>query len=236
MTPFASRIQALQDLISPVFLRRDVNDIGVPMVEREIHLIKTNFIPEQKKAYDMISSSNDHPTVKMWEQRKNTILFPGSKKIEILTKLVYDVLRKKEQVIIYTGMVETGEFYQKMFSYVSRLVNGNILPSDQARIIDDFKKGKFEILIAGIEIGSTGHSLQNANNVIMTDFPWTSTSFDQAIARPWRINSKKKVNIYLISMNGSIDEEMNELIDTKRETSEMVLDGVNDYKVTNWKL
>lgn len=230
LAPRVSNIHGLQWMLAPIMLRRETDDIGITMVKRNMYRLAVHFTPEQKQEYNRIlNDENLNPTTKRWELRKNTAIYPNNNKLMILKRIIYNILKKEEKCIIFTAIIEVGEFYEKLFPN-ARLVNGNIPPVERERIIKDFKQGKFPILIGGIEAINTGHSLQVANNVIITDYVYTHSTLDQGVARVRRIVSKKDVNIFMLYTIGSYDEDMLRIVDAKRESSEFVLDNDSNYK------
>jgi len=232
LIPKVSNIQELQLMLAPAILRRDINDTGVNIVKRNSYLIAVEFTAEQHLAYKQIQVSGLDQTSRDYRLRLNCAIFPDNNKIKALEKIVIARLSKGEQVIIGTGLVPAGQRYEQMFKNKSRLVNGDVSPGRREKIINDFKCGVFPILIVGIEAVNSGHSLQNCNNVVVTDYPWTASTLDQLCGRVRRIVSTKDINIFMLYTKGSYDERNLELIGQKRDSSENVLDGDNDFEYT----
>jgi hypothetical protein len=72
---------------------------------------------------------------------------------------------------------------------------------------------------------SEGHSFNLCNNVILLAYSWAYDKFIQGINRVHRINSLKPVNVYSIICDGSIDRKLENMIQEKGDTCELVLDG-----------
>lgn len=231
LSPHVSNVQELKRLISPVLLRRTYKDIGIKMPKHKIFMVGVDFNFDQGLQYEAVQKSDIDPATKNYKLRCLCTLYPKNQKIELLKKLVNTSLLNKKQVIIYTGIVKAGEYYLEIFGDKARLVNGNVPPIAQGAIVEEFKKNKFPILIAGIEAMNAGHSLQNASVCIVTDYGWTSSTLEQAIYRPYRIVSKEDVEVYLLWTKGSVDEEMFDVIDNKRLPASEILDGGNNYEI-----
>ena len=137
---------------------------------------------------------------------------------------------------ITADIIEAMNIFHSLFNN-SRIANGEVPPPIREEIISDFKKGYFQILIAGIESMGTGHSLQNCRNVIVTDYGYTASGLDQAVYRVCRINSERNINIIKLYVKNSIEENRQlDLIDKKRESSEMLLDYSSNYNFQTIKL
>jgi SNF2 family DNA or RNA helicase len=229
LIPMASNIEELQYLVAPAILRRSISETGVKMVKNSVYRIGCDFTPEQLLEYERIKESDINPTSKRHEFCKITTIYPGNEKLELLKRLVRSCIVNNEQVIVFTGIVDTGLKYKEIFGDNARLVNGLLTPPVQERLINEFKAGEYPVLIGGLEAVNTGHSLQNASNVIVTDYPWTASTLDQAIARIFRIVSKKDVRVYLLYTKGSNDEDRMNLINIKREGAGEVLDREKYY-------
>ena len=231
LIPKVQRIEELQNLLAPAILRRDINDTGIKMVDKRIFLVLLNFTDEQRQEYEKILNSGMNPTTRDYELRLCTAIYPGNDKLEVLQRIVNTHVNKDEQIIIFSGLVPAHHIYHKLFSNISRIANGDVFPREREKLIASFKTKEFPVLIAGIEAINSGHSLQCANNVVVTDYPWTASTLDQAIGRVRRVVSEKDINIYLLCNRESFDTKMLDRINMKRESSELVLDGENDFEV-----
>lgn len=237
LIPKVSNVHGLQLMLAPAILRRDISECGVKVPQKSSYLIEVEFTDEQKIAYDKIRESTTEQTTRDYQCRVNCAIYPGNNKIKALQRIVEARLERGEQVIVFTGLVPAGREYVRMFGNRARLVNGDVYPREREGIIKSFKRNDFPILIAGIECVNSGHSLQNCNNVVVTDYPWTASTLDQACGRVRRIVSTKDINIFMLYTRDSYDERMIDIINQKRASSEEVLDGENDFLYTNinWK-
>ncbi len=99
--------------------------------------------------------------------------------------------------------------------------------------IDDFKKGKLDVLIGTSTIGTGVNGLQNVcSNLIINSMPWTNAEFEQLIGRIYRQGQKNKVNVIIpltrAEVNGqewSWCKSRYERIKFKKTIGDAVIDG-----------
>ncbi|GEM_PF-1987963 len=140
-----------------------------------------------------------------------------------------DVVDAGEQLVVFSSLSDNTHYLKDLlgrFGITSEIVNAETTPKKRGLLVHDFKKKKFPVLIAGTQAMSLGHSLDNANHVIMTDFEWDHSTTRQAIDRVHRFTSKKDVNVYMLYTEGGIDQkQLFEIIDLKGKSSDLALDG-----------
>ena len=84
--------------------------------------------------------------------------------------------------------------------------DGDIPNEDRGRIMEDFKKGDYQILLAS-EIAAEGIDLQFMKCVVNYDLPWNPARVEQRIGRVDRIGQESpKIFVYNLFYRGTIDE------------------------------
>ena len=71
-------------------------------------------------------------------------------------------------------------------------------------------------------------TLTAANTVIFLDSPWTRAAKEQAEDRAHRIGTKSNVNIITLVCKDTIDERIEQLVESKGEMADMMVDGKID--------
>jgi SWI/SNF-related matrix-associated actin-dependent regulator of chromatin subfamily A-like protein 1 len=83
-------------------------------------------------------------------------------------------------------------------------------PDDRQTIIDNFQHNKEpRVLICQLSIASTALTLTAAHNVVFAENPWVPADLQQAAKRCHRIGQTQPVLVRIISLAGSIDEDIN---------------------------
>ena len=95
---------------------------------------------------------------------------------------------------------------------------------DVEKEIDKFRT-KADVMIGTIKVLGTGHTLTEATTVLFMDLPWTSADLEQAEDRAHRIGQNKPVTYINLICKDTIDERLNEIINTKKDLSDMLVDN-----------
>jgi SNF2 family DNA or RNA helicase len=69
--------------------------------------------------------------------------------------------------------------------------------------------------------------------MLMIDTPWTYSQFSQSCDRIYRITSDQNVYIRVLACAETIDERVIEIIDTKKDLSDYLVDGVENARFTD---
>lgn len=104
------------------------------------------------------------------------------------------------------------------------------VPQDKRRMeINRFKKDPNCRFFLTTDSGSTGLNLQVANIVINMDLPWNPAKLEQRIARAWRKNQTRAVQVINFVTKDSIESRMLTTLQQKQSLASGVLDGIGDF-------
>src|SRR5581483_12251756 len=78
-------------------------------------------------------------------------------------------------------------------------------------------------LVVSLKAGGTGLNLTAANHVVLYDRWWNPAVEDQARDRAWRIGQTKTVVSHRLVCAGTVDEQIEEVVEGKRHIADMVL-------------
>jgi SWI/SNF-related matrix-associated actin-dependent regulator 1 of chromatin subfamily A len=81
------------------------------------------------------------------------------------------------------------------------------------------------VIVLSIQAAKTGHNLQVAQDVLFVELPWTPADVDQTYSRCHRLGQKSSVTATYLLGNGTIDEEIYNLIERKRGVVNQAVDG-----------
>lgn len=168
--------------------------------------------------------------------------------VEQLAKIEYckqvAVKGKLEQFITWTkDFLETGnklvifayhrEYIEKLMLKLKeynplQVIGGQDL-QDRQNSIDKFQNDiDYKIIICSIKAGGVGITLTAASHVIFLELGWTPAEHDQAESRCHRIGTKNNVNVYYLLAKNTIEEQIWNLINQKREIFQKLMqDKVN---------
>jgi SNF2 family DNA or RNA helicase len=100
----------------------------------------------------------------------------------------------------------------------SRVLSGDTKMADRQALIDDFQAGRITALICQMSIASTALTLTRSNNVVFAEPSWVPADMQQAAKRCHRIGQALPVLAKVISLAGSIDEVVADVLTRKTAT------------------
>jgi len=158
-------------------------------------------------AYDMCSSLEDNS--------KHRVLLPLIK-------------NSKEKLIVfvkYLGTLEhIAEFLHRQ-NIPCALFHGRMNSRDKEEQIRLFRDER-PILVT-TEIGGEGRNLQFCSQMVNFDLPWNPMRIEQRIGRIHRIGQEKKVTIYNLCADGTIEGKILDILDKKINMFEMVIGEID---------
>jgi superfamily II DNA or RNA helicase len=96
---------------------------------------------------------------------------------------------------------------------------------DRAQQIERFQDGETSVFLISLKAGGVGLNLTAADTVIHFDPWWNPAAEDQASSRAHRIGQTKKVFVYKLITQGSLEEKILELQKRKAELAKGILEG-----------
>ena len=92
--------------------------------------------------------------------------------------------------------------------------------------IDKFQNDdKTKVFVANIKAGGVGITLTKASIVIFADMEWSPETHNQAMDRAHRIGQTGTVNVYYYIAKGTIEEDIMEVLESKKEIMDQILEG-----------
>ena len=148
------------------------------------------------------------------------------KEIALLEKLA-EISARNEAAIVFT-------FFNKSYRRLQRVLkstkfenvykmNGQTSLYNRQKMLDKFAQGDLLLTTA---VGSESLNLQEANNLIFYDLPWSLGKFIQACGRIGRVNSRHLIKrILVITVKGTIDEYKRLLIQKNLDMVDQIVGG-----------
>ena len=166
----------------------------------------------------------DYPSL-VTEDRNITI--DRSQKLRRLVDMIYEIRSNKEKALIFTQYKDTGKILKEV---IQREMDEDVLflSGESSRKLRDTMINRFQkesgpgIFIISLRAGGFGLNLTAATNVIHFDRWWNPSVENQATDRAYRIGQTKNVSVYKFITSGTIEEKIDELIESKS----MIMDQV----------
>jgi len=100
--------------------------------------------------------------------------------------------------------------------------------------VDSFQNDpRVKVFVANIKAGGVGINLTKASIVMFADMEWRPEIHNQAMDRAHRIGQTGTVNVYYYIAKGTIEEDIAEILETKKDIMNQILDGKKDKVKTS---
>ena len=157
-----------------------------------------------------------------------------SPKLEELTQILEELLADNTNKIIifseWTGMLELIKNKLEENNIDFSWHTGSVPQQKRREMIQQFKHDPNCRLFLSTDSGSVGLNLQVANVVINMDLPWNPAKLEQRIARAWRKNQMRPVQVINLVTENSIEHRMLYLLEQKQRLADGVLTGAEEIQ------
>ncbi|KIY68112.1 hypothetical protein CYLTODRAFT_351900 [Cylindrobasidium torrendii FP15055 ss-10] len=189
-----------------------------------------------------LPSSHDSASItcSRCEEFMNVSEDAGSSKIREMLRILQDIDKQsngEDKTIIFSQFTSFLDLIEPFF--IERGIrwvryDGSMKPADREIALNRIKTDpKVRIILISFKAGSTGLNLTCCNRVILMDMWWNPALEDQSFDRAHRFGQKKKVNIYKLKVDETVEDRILELQEKKRALAAAALSG---DKVKNLKL
>ena len=133
-------------------------------------------------------------------------------------------LASDNKLIVFTWHKELANKITKHYDAVK--LTGDSSMEERAHAVDTFQKDpKCKVFVSTLKAGGVGITLTAASDVLFLEQGWTPADMDQAADRAHRIGQQDSVTAWTLIAEGTIDEDIKELIAYKRELVDASTDG-----------
>ncbi len=246
-------LDELHRRISSVMLRRRKHDVEDDLPERTDKNFFVPMSPEQLKDYKdfeyqvtiLLSIMKQRPLRKEELDRLQILLgcmrmtcdtpyilnqdCRICPKLEELENVLDELLSDADvKVIIFSEWVKMLSLVQDLLAekQIGYALHVGKIPQQKRRVeINRFKQDPECRIFLSSESGGAGLNLQAASVVINLDLPWNPAKLEQRIARAWRKNQKRHVQVINLVSENTIEHAMLAKLAYKQNLSNAVLDG-----------
>ncbi len=160
-----------------------------------------------------------------------------SGKLLMLKEICETIYEKRERVIVFTQFKEITEyladFLSGIFGVKGYVLHGQTPVKKRGRIVEEFQGEDYvPFLVVSVKAGGTGLNLTKANHVIHFDRWWNPAVENQATDRAFRIGQKKDVVVHKLVCEGTIEEKIDAMIESKKELAENVVGAGGEKWIT----
>ncbi len=151
-----------------------------------------------------------------------------SSKLERLAELLAALIAEPERKIIifseWTTMLNLIEPQLKALDAKFVRLDGSVPQGKRKMLVAEFQTNPKCRVFLTTNAGSTGLNLQAADTVINVDLPWNPALLEQRIARAHRMGQRRKVQVYILITERTMEENLLATLGAKHELAAAVLD------------
>lgn len=205
--------KAFRRAVSPVYLRRNQEDVLTELPEKIEVEDWVQFTPRDDAAYAVAVSSRNLMQMRQAAYHSGA----DSAKLERIRDLVEEAHQDEHKVVVYSFFLGVLQQIQETLpAPVIGPITGSVPAAERQNMVDDFShRSGHAVLLSQIDAGGVGLNIQAASMVIIAEPQWKSTTEDQAIARSYRMGQVRRVQVHRTLAKGSVDERLREIQERK---------------------
>ncbi len=166
--------------------------------------------------------------------KESTMKISDSGKTALLLEIVKQIYEADEKAIIFTQYTQMGEllkeFLQSTFHTQVPFLHGGLTRKGRDEAVEIFQSEEHcPFMILSLKAGGTGLNLTSASHVIHFDLWWNPAVEAQATDRAYRIGQKNNVLVHRMITKGTLEEKINELLQSKKEIADMAISTENSW-------
>ena len=233
-TSGASNLDELREHTKSVVLRRLKNDI-LDLPEKIITPVwlelKSTFYDEEIDEFLKISENekgNESIAITLSRLMKVRQII-AIEKVAYTCELVDKFLEQNKKVLVFTNFTMSLEMLKEKYGNKCVVVDGRMTQTQKQYNIDKFQKDKkVKILVGNIIAAGLGHTLTEAEGVIMNDLSFVPSHHSQAEDRTYRIGQKNNVLVYYPIFENTIEMIIYNILQKKKDVIDQVM-GDGEY-------
>jgi hypothetical protein len=150
------------------------------------------------------------------------------------------VAARQEKMLVFTQFREVtaplAAFLQTVFLRPGLVLHGDIEVKKRQDLVRRFQEDEsIGFFVLSLKAGGSGLNLTAASHVVHFDRWWNPAVENQATDRAFRIGQTKNVMVHKFVCRGTVEEKIDELIESKRQLSGELLEGGAEIQLTELK-
>jgi len=160
-----------------------------------------------------------------------------SGKFILLKEICETIYNKRERVLVFTQYKEICDFLsqylEKIFHKKGFVLHGGTPIKKRQEIVEKFNsEDYYPYIVLSVKAAGTGLNLTAANHVIHFDRWWNPAVENQASDRAFRIGQKKNVFVHKFVSEGSVEEKIDQLINSKKTLADEIITAKGQTWIT----
>jgi len=224
----ASHMDELNKKLKKIMIRRLKKDVARELPEKTKTIVPIETFGTMARYHEavqlLLMPGLDKAERKERAEAVKRSVWKVKKKMSI--QWISDFLESGEKLIVYAWNKEVIKDLMTAFKKVAVKLDGSVSTDAkrQAAVQKFMRDPGTRLLVANYKV-VIGLTLTAASNTAWVQYPWTPGVMDQADDRVHRIGQRKPVNNWYLVAEGTLETDLLELIDKKRQVLSQVLDG-----------
>ncbi|MFF4531578.1 DEAD/DEAH box helicase [Streptomyces sp. NPDC001407] len=168
----------------------------------------------------------NHPAQFLKESGAKTAGRSG--KLELLDELLDVILAENAATLVFTQYVSMGQLIEEHLArrgIAAQFLHGATPVNQREEMVRRFQDGEVPVFLLSLKAAGTGLNLTRAGHVIHYDRWWNPAVEEQATDRAYRIGQTQPVQVHRLIAEGTVEDRIAELLETKRALADAVLGG-----------
>jgi SNF2 family DNA or RNA helicase len=150
--------------------------------------------------------------------------------------MLEEVVAEREAALVFTQYATMGRLLKSHLSEALGVepifLHGGTTRTARDKMIDRFQQDDGPpVFVLSLRAGGVGLNLTRATHVFHYDRWWNPAVEDQATDRTHRIGQTKKVMVHALTVSGTLEERIADLLERKRDLAERIV-GAGEGWVT----
>ncbi|MFF3066512.1 SNF2-related protein [Oerskovia sp. NPDC057915] len=239
--PFLLRRRKSDPGIAPELPPKTVTDQVVPLTAEQVGLYEgavRSALEEIDRAEGMgrramiggllthLKQICNHPAQYLHEEEPR--LSGRSGKLDAFTELVTTVRAEEGAILVFTQYVAMARLLEAHLArrgVPTMLLHGGTPVAQREQMVARFQatEGIPPVFLLSLKAAGTGLNLTRADHVVHFDRWWNPAVEEQATDRAYRIGQTRPVQVHRLTSEGTIEEHIARMIESKRELADAVL-------------
>jgi non-specific serine/threonine protein kinase len=157
-----------------------------------------------------------------------------------LREIAEVVAAKQEKMLVFTQFREVtaplAAFLGSVYERPGLVLHGETEVKKRKDLVQRFQEDEsVGFFVLSLKTGGSGLNLTAASHVVHFDRWWNPAVENQATDRAFRIGQTKNVLVHKFICRGSVEEKIDQLIESKQQLSQELLEGGADLLLTEMK-
>lgn len=246
----------LREEIESCSIRRTLYDVRKDMPPLTIDVEYLEMEEDQQKFYEAIKEGVKEEADKIELKAGNLLALttrlrqatacPGvlttqsveSIKVTRALELIDEIIANGEKVVVFSVFKEPlNQIAAKLdtLPYATYTLNTGDVPDDQVmRNVGAFQDNpEAQVFLASFSKMGVGYTLNSSMYMICLDTPYTFSLFEQGYQRIYRISNTRPAYIKVLVCTETIDERVQQIVETKKELGEYLVDGKASSEISD---